>query len=159
MNLLCTFLVIWVLDLLCVKLHILKASIISFQSPGRPQSVILTNVPSRAAPMPPPRPDSTQQTVSSSLPTSTSAPSLAGATAAPAPPPLPARNRVSQANMIMTEDGDPETPPPLPPPRQTMPLPAPPLAERRAHPQSPRRSQTTAGMVGHVFILNSGHSL
>jgi hypothetical protein len=118
--------------------------------------MILTNVPCRAAPVPPPRPEVTSSSIgSSSLPASTSNPTLsvtAASPSTPVPPPLPARNRVSQANMIITEDGDPESPPPLPPPRQMMPLPAPPLAERRASQQSPRRSQTTAGLVGHSIL-------
>ena len=129
-----------------------------FQSLGRPQSVILT--PSRMTPLPPPRPETTSPS-SLTLSASTSNPALSasaatGSSPAPVPPPLPARNRLAQATvMILTEDGDPESPPPLPPPRQAMPLPAPPLAERKpgsSH-QSPRRSQTSSGLVGHCLVL------
>jgi len=52
------------------------------------------------------------------------------------PPPLPARNR-PQCERTQDNEDNTEAPPPLPPPRQSMPLPPPPVLDKRGFQQSP----------------------
>ncbi len=56
------------------------------------------------------------------------------------PPPLPARNRHS-AEIFRETGSNPESPPPLPPPRQSVPLPPPPVLDKKNLLQSPTTFQ------------------